>query len=103
MTEIRFRRGAIESLMRDRKVARELEDTAEKVRDVARRGASRISATRPSAIVATDVLYEGSGPEVRVGYEKTHPGFVLFFHEVGTSDHPATPHLRPAIRGRFLS
>ena len=39
---------------------------------------------------------------VDVGYDKKHPGFYLWWAEVGTQDQAATPHLRPAVRPGLL-
>jgi len=39
---------------------------------------------------------------VDVGYDKDHPGFYLWWWEVGTRYHAASPHLRPAIRPGLL-
>lgn len=36
-----------------------------------------------------------------LGYRKDHPGFHLWWNEVGTLHLPATPHLRPTMRRRF--
>lgn len=38
------------------------------------------------------------GAFVDVGYSRHHPGFYLWWHEVGTQDSPPRPHLRPALR-----
>ncbi len=46
------------------------------------------------SIVGTDV----EGVYVDVGYNKDHPGFYLWWAEVGTQDQAAQPHLRPALR-----
>jgi hypothetical protein len=41
---------------------------------------------------------DGTSPYVDVGYDKHHPGFYLWWHEVGTEDNAPRPHLRPAVR-----
>jgi hypothetical protein len=37
-----------------------------------------------------------------VGYDKRNPGFVLWWHEVGTSKIPPSPHLRPAAARKVI-
>ncbi|MBP2323354.1 hypothetical protein JOF56_003739 [Kibdelosporangium banguiense] len=49
------------------------------------------------AIIAVPGKDEDSA-HVDVGYSKHHPGFYLWWWEVGTQNHPARPHLRPALR-----
>jgi hypothetical protein len=88
---------------------REVEDMAddllveagEKVRDQARSNA-RIISRDTDAIVSTDVDKDTEGSYVDVGYEKTDPGFVLWWHEVGTSKIPPSPHLRPAAARKVI-
>lgn len=59
------------------------------------------SATPEKAIIAVpgeDV----TSVYVDVGYDKDHPGFYLWWAEVGTRYQPPTPHLRPAVRDGLL-
>jgi hypothetical protein len=75
--------------------------TADSVRDDARKGARRISPSKADAIVS-NVGVDSEGIYADVGYARHHPGFFLWWWEVGTRRHGAVPHLRPAIRsGRF--
>ena len=89
---------ALDRLARDAEMRRVLEDAAVKVRDEARSNAASVDAGRASAIVADEPTEDAESAYVDVGYEKGDPGFVLWFHEVGTVNHPARPHLRPALR-----
>lgn len=96
----RLRRGALNDVARLPVVMAALDREAEAARDRARRTARNISTDLVDAIVATPAEVGPTGPEAKIGYDKDKPGFVLWWHEVGTINHPATPHLRPAIRGR---
>lgn len=78
-----------------------LEEAGEIVRDHARSNASGISRDT-DAIVSTEVDEDDEGPFVDVGYDKTNPGFVLWWHEVGTSQFPPSPHLRPAAARKVV-
>jgi len=78
-----------------------LEEAGEKVRDIARSNAASISRDT-DAIVSTEIDEDDEGRFVDVGYEKTNPGFVLWWHEVGTSQYPPTPHLRPAAARKVV-
>lgn len=98
--DFRPRRGALEALAQSAEVRRALDKEAIGVRDRARRSAASISPRLTDGIVAEPASDGPDGPEARVGYDRHHEGFVLFFHEVGTVNHPARPHLRPAVRGR---
>lgn len=100
MAAFRFRRGGLDALLQSAEVMAALDKEAEGVRDRARRGARPVSRRLVDAIVATPAEVGPDGPEARIGYDKDQPGFVLWWHEVGTVNHRATPHLRPAIRGR---
>lgn len=66
------------------------------VRDRARSGARAIS-DKSDAIIY-EVGVDGAGVHVDVGYAKHHPGFYLWWWEVGTQNHAPRPHLRPALR-----
>lgn len=74
-----------------------LRATGGEIRDRARRNAAPISQRLADSIETSDVERDAEGPYIDVGYDKTKPGWVLWFHEVGTSHHPARPHLRPAL------
>lgn len=74
-----------------------VEHIGTEIRDRARHNASPISPRLIDAIVS-DVGEDEESVYTRIGYDKDHEGFVLWFHEVGTEHHKATPHLRPALR-----
>ena len=78
-----------------------LEEAGEKVRDQARSNARAIS-NDTDAIVSTEVESDHEGHYVDVGYDKNNPGFVLWWHEVGTSQFPPRPHLRPAAARKVV-
>jgi hypothetical protein len=78
-----------------------LVEAGEKVRDGARANAGSISRDT-DAIVSTEVENDSEGPYVDVGYDKNNPGFVLWWHEVGTSKFPPHPHLRPAAARKVV-
>ena len=78
-----------------------LEEAADIVRDQARANARSISRDT-DAIVSTPVDHDSEGPFTDVGYDKTNPGFVLWWHEVGTSQFPPSPHLRPAAARKVI-
>lgn len=75
--------------------------SAKAIRDQARANATSIDPVRTGAL-AYEVGEDEQGLFADIGYSKSHPGWVLWFHEVGTVNHPASPHLRPAVSaGRF--
>ncbi len=70
---------------------------AVEVRERARVKAGEIDGQLAFAIVEADVERDADGIHIDVGYDKRKPGFVLWWHEFGTRDFLATPHLRPAL------
>jgi len=78
-----------------------LEEVGEIVRDKARQNVGSFSRDE-EAIVSTKVERDSEGPYVDVGYDRHHPGFVLWWHEVGTSVFPPRPHLRPAASMKVI-
>jgi len=78
-----------------------LDEVATKVRDRARQSAKAIDPDDVEAI-ATDHGRDSEGNWADVGYDKHHPGFPLWWHEVGTSKFPPTPHLRPAAAEKII-
>ena len=95
-----FNRAALEGLVRANPHV--LRRAADAVRDEARTNVpSNLKGERSSQPEKAIISVPGSdadGPYVDVGYDKTHPGFYLWWHEVGTADSPPQPHLRPAVR-----
>lgn len=89
--------SAIAALVNEPGVRDELERKGMQLRNRARQNAARISPRRTRAIVMTPVAADEGGPYVDVGYDKTNPGWVLYFSEIGTRTMPPRPHLRPAV------
>ena len=73
------------------------EAAGKRIRDQARSNAGSISATRANAI-DTDLDRDSEGLYIDVGYNKHHPGFVLWWAEVGSRHQSPSPHLRPAVQ-----
>ncbi len=71
------------------------------VRDRARVNAQQIT-SKTDALISKPGM-DGEGVFVDVGYNKDHPGFFLWWHEVGTVRHAPTPHLRPALTQASVS
>lgn len=86
---------ALDSLVRRNGVPL-LNEVGRRVRDEARRNARSITAK--TAAIVTESGSDAVGPFVDVGYLRHHPGFFLWWWEVGTRNHGARPHLRPALR-----
>lgn len=95
--DLRLDRRAIESLNRTSEARAELQRQATEIRGRARQNAAAIDPTLASAI-ETDSGVDEDGAWADIGYDEHNPGFVLWWHEVGTVDFPARPHLRPAVR-----
>lgn len=94
------RRG-FRDLERSEDVQAVVELAAERVRDKARQNARPITSDT-DAIASTPASQDAEGVYADVGYDKRHPGFVLWFHEVGTFKIPANPHLRPAAASKVI-
>lgn len=94
---MRFYDRALDDLLEDGLAEEILDEAATTIRDRARRSAGVISTDRARGIV-TETGRDPEGAYADVGYAKNHPGYVLFWHEVGTSQYAATPHLRAAVR-----
>lgn len=92
---------ALDSYVR-RQVTPVLRQVGNAVRDQARRNVpDNLKGHResePEKAIVAKVGMDELGAYVDVGYDKDHPGFYLWWAEVGTSDQPAQPHLRPALR-----
>ncbi len=52
----------------------------------------------PENAIVSQVGLDALGAYVDIGYDKEHPGFYLWWWEVGTKRHAPLPHLRPALR-----
>ncbi len=99
-TDFSFRRGALEELAGSMATADMLSDVADSIKDTARVNAQSIDTRLAKAIDTSGPQRDAEGTYVDVGYNENHPGFVLWWHEVGTVDFPAKPHLRPAVTQR---
>lgn len=87
---------AVQGLLHGRDAEDYIATRGRDVRDRARQKASVISDK-------TDAIVSVPGEDVTsvyadIGYDKHHPGFFLWWWEVGTVNHRAIPHLRPALR-----
>lgn len=90
--------GVLNALARTPEMAALLNRAAEKVADQARTNAAAHypGSTRPLGIdTATGV--DARSAYADVGYTRTHPGFVLWWSEVGTQRMAPRPHLRRAL------
>lgn len=92
-----FNRSALVALAASGEVQKDLSDRAIKIRNEARSTASSISSDLSGAI-EVEAGGDAKGKFADIGYLKSAPGFVLWWHEVGTVQYPATPHLRPALK-----
>jgi len=93
--------GAVEAFLASSPEAlAAMEDVGIKIRDTARQNASAISRKSDALISRTGT--DTDGLYVDVGYAKKHPGFFLWWFEVGTVRQAARPHLRPAVRPGLL-
>ncbi len=95
--DIQLDRAALENMARGPIMEQVLRVYGDQVRDRARANAVGISQRLADAIWTDEPDVDAEGAFVDVGYNKTRPGWVLWFHEVGTTKFPARPHLRPAL------
>lgn len=77
-----------------------LDEVGRRVRDSARTNARSITAK--VAAIVTERGQDDLGPFIDVGYSKHHPGFFLWWWEVGTRRHGPRAHLRPALRPNLI-
>lgn len=94
---VRMFPGALDRLARSAEVADMLEEAGEHIAKRARSNASVIAGPDRTEAIQHEMGDDDEGVFVDVGYKKHHKGFVLWWHEVGTTLKPATPHLRPAV------
>ncbi len=57
---------------------------------------------KPEGAIIAVVGEDSESIYVDVGYDAKHPGFYLWWWEVGTRYHAPLPHLRPAVRDGIL-
>jgi hypothetical protein len=79
--------------------SRIVQRVAREMRDEARVPASEI--TSKTGAIEVESGADEQGVYADLGYLRNHPGFFLWWHEVGTQRHPPTPHLRPTVRPRL--
>lgn len=96
MADINIDRRAPAALVNGAEGQALLKRTADVIRDRARATASTFSEN--SDAIETETGVDGDGAYADVGYLKNHPGFHLWWQEVGTVDQPPRPHLRAAVR-----
>lgn len=96
MIDVSLWSGALDELLLGNEGRAILADYARRVRDGARVNARAIS--NKTAAITTESGVDSLGPYADVGYAKSHPGFYLWWWEVGTRNHAPVPHLRPALK-----
>lgn len=90
--------GALAALAESPEVAAFIESAATKVRDQARNNAAaQYPGTSRTRGIAVESGRDAHGAYSDVGYTRTHPGFVLWWSEVGTQQMSPRPHLRAAL------
>lgn len=95
MSTVNFDAAALAEFMLGDEAKRFVNSIGREVRDRARTNAAPIS-DKTDAIISVPGQ-DDEGLYVDVGYSTHHPGFYLWWWEVGTVNHPPRPHLRPAI------
>lgn len=95
---LRIDQAALDGIVRRSGVVRRV---AREMRDEARDAASGIAGRSETHAIAVEDGVDAEGPYSDLGYRKDHPGFFLWWWEVGTKNHPPTPHLRPTMRPRL--
>jgi HK97 gp10 family phage protein len=96
VADLNIDRRALAALANGPEAQRALREAAIVIRDRARATASTFSTNSDAIEVETGT--DGGGIYADIGYLKHHPGFYLWWQEVGTVNHPPRPHLRPAVR-----
>ena len=101
MTRIKFDQAALRWYLTNSEDSKALfRKVSEEIRDEARQGAQAVSPNKTDAIVS-QLGADSEGIYADVGYARHHPGFFLWWWEVGTVHHGPRPHLRPALRPRL--
>lgn len=96
--DVEWRRGALDEIGRSTEMAVFLTRVAENVAEQARRNArGHFPGTDRVQGIDTDFGVDEVSAYANVGYAKTHPGFVLWWSEVGTQKMSPRPHLRAAL------
>ena len=95
--DVRINENALRRMLEGDDGRRYFKKAADSIRDRARANAAVIQPGHEDAIVS-EVNVDSKGVYADIGYDKTNPGFVLWWAEVGTINQPAQPHLRPALK-----
>ena len=96
--DIEWNAGALAALAESAEVAAFVESAAAKVRDQARvNAAAHYPGTSRTRGIEAESGRDSQGVYSDVGYTRTHPGFVLWWSEVGTEQMSPRPHLRAAL------
>lgn len=96
--KIRWNDDALAELASGEPMREFIEGVGNKVRNNARANVKgHYPATRRDRAIVTESGTDEQSAYADVGYDKTQPGFVLFYSEVGTSTMSPRPHLRAAL------
>jgi hypothetical protein len=99
LSRIDIHRGALTEVLASAQMKTFVGAVGREVRDRARANAAHLS-SNTGAIISLLGKDADGGYFVDVGYDAFHPGFHLWWNEVGTEKVAASPHLRPAIQPR---
>lgn len=99
-TRINIDESAVKAMEHGPEGVRAVKAAGRVVRDEARVGARAVSNKTGAIVMEVDA--DERSVFARVGYKKRHPGFFLWWWEVGTVNHGPRPHLRPALRAGIL-
>lgn len=91
--------SALQKMMMSANVNAFLAKTGTDIRDRARQNAGVFASPEHTSAITYEVGRDDEGPYVDIGYMRHHPGFFLWWWEVGTKNHKPRPHLRPALSG----
>lgn len=98
MTRINWNEAALAELESSEAMQNMLHKAGNAVRDQARANVkSYYPSTRREKAIWTDSGVDAKSAYADVGYDRTQPGWVLFYSEVGTSLMSPRPHLRAAL------
>lgn len=97
--DVTIERAAIALIEASPELARLLASAADSIAAQARRNAAAHYPSSPlPAAISTTSGTDTTGPYADVGYTRSHPGFVLWWSEVGTRKMSPRPHLRAAVK-----
>ena len=99
MTRVDWRAGALDELASSPEMRSFLGDVADDIVDQARTNARAFyPGTNRVRAIAKETGVDAESAYADVGYTPTHPGFVLWWSEVGTQHMSPRPHLRAALQ-----